>query len=60
VSVAGSDEWRPLFPKDGVFDEASEQLDADLSALVPAGSQLVAVRAYDAAGNMVSRNVEAR
>jgi hypothetical protein len=60
VSVAGSDEWRPLFPKDGVFDEASEQLDADLSALVPAGSQLVVVRAYDAAGNMVSRNVEAK
>jgi hypothetical protein len=60
VSIAGSDEWRPLFPKDGVFDEPAEQLDADISALVPAGSFIVAVRAYDAAGNMVSRNVEAK
>lgn len=60
VSVAGSDEWRPLFPKDGVFDEPSEQFDADVSALVPAGSHIVAVRAYDAAGNMVSRNVESK
>lgn len=60
VSVAGSDEWRPLFPKDGIFDEPAEQLDADLSALVPAGSHIIAVRVYDAAGNSVSRNVEAR
>lgn len=60
VSVAGTDEWRPVFPKDGVFDSAAEQLDADISALVPGGSQIVAVRAYDQAGNMVSRNVEAK
>jgi hypothetical protein len=60
VSIAGSDEWRPVFPKDGVFDEAAEQIDADISALVPAGSHIVAVRAWDAAGNMVSRNVEAK
>ncbi|MFT3766350.1 MAG: hypothetical protein QM820_12690 [Minicystis sp.] len=60
VSIAGSDEWRPVFPKDGVFDEAAEQIDADISALVPAGSHIVAVRAYDAAGNMVSRNVESK
>ena len=60
VSIAGTDEWRPLFPRDGVFDEAAEPFDADISALVPPGSHLVAVRAYDAAGNVVSRNVEAR
>jgi hypothetical protein len=60
VSIAGSDEWRPLSPKDGVFDEPSEQLDADISALVPAGSHILAVRAWDSAGNMVSRNVEAK
>jgi hypothetical protein len=60
VSVAGSDEWRPIYPKDGVFDEPAEQFDADVSALVPAGSHIVAVRAYDAAGNMVSRNVESK
>ncbi len=60
VSVAGSDEWRPIFPKDGVFDQPAEAFDADVSAVVPAGSNLVAVRAYDAAGNMVSRNVESK
>jgi hypothetical protein len=60
VSIAGTDEWRPLFPKDGVLDEPAEQFDADVSALVPPGSHILAVRAYDAAGNAVSRNVEAK
>jgi hypothetical protein len=60
VSVAGTDEWRPIFPKDGVFDQPAEAFDADVSAVVPPGSFIVAVRAYDTAGNMVSRNVEAR
>ena len=60
VAVAGSDEWRPLFPKDGVFDEASEAFDANVASLVPPGSHLVAVRVYDAAGNAVTRNVEAK
>lgn len=57
VSVAGSDEWRPLFPKDLVFDEAREELDADVGAIVPPGAHIVAVRVYDAAGNGVTRNV---
>jgi hypothetical protein len=60
VSVAGTDEWRPIFPKDGVFDQPDEAFDADVSAVVPPGSHIVAVRAYDTAGNMVSRNVEAK
>jgi hypothetical protein len=60
VSVAGSDEWRPIAPKDGVFDSPAEAFDADVSAIVPPGPAIVAVRAYDTAGNMVSRNVEAR
>ena len=60
VSIAGSDEWRPVFPSDGIFDEATESFDADLAALVPPGSHILAVRAYDTAGNMVSRDVEAR
>ena len=33
VSIAGSDEWRPLAPKDGVFDEADETFDANIAAL---------------------------
>lgn len=60
VSIAGSDEWRPLFPSDGIFDEATESFDANLAALVPPGSHILAVRAYDTAGNMASRDIEAR
>lgn len=60
VSIAGSDEWRPLAAGDGVLDEADEAFDANIAALVPAGSHLLAVRAYDAAGNVVMRDVEAR
>ena len=60
VSIAGSDEWRPLFPSDSIFDEATESFDENLAALVPPGSHILAIRAYDTAGNMVSRDVEAR
>jgi hypothetical protein len=60
VSVAGTDEWRPIFPSDGVFDEAAEPFDADVAAAVPQGSQIVAVRAYDSAGNGVTRDIEAK
>lgn len=60
VSVAGTDEWRPIFPSDGIFDEASEAFDVDISSIVPAGTQLVVVRAYDTAGNIVTRDVDAR
>jgi hypothetical protein len=60
VSLAGTDEWRPIFPSDGVFDEADEPFDANIGPLVPSGSHIVAVRAYDSAGNSVSRDVEAR
>ncbi|HZF47148.1 MAG TPA: hypothetical protein VE093_00785 [Polyangiaceae bacterium] len=60
VSVAGTDEWRPLFPTDNVFDEPAEPFDANIAALVPPGSAIVVVRAYDLAGNFVTRNVDAR
>ena len=60
ISIAGSDEWRPLFPSDGVFDEPSEPFDANLGGAVPAGSHLIAVRAYDSAGNSVTKDIEAR
>lgn len=60
VSLAGTDEWRPIFPSDGIFDEPAEPFDANIAALIPQGSHIVAVRAYDAAGNSVSRDIEAR
>jgi hypothetical protein len=49
----GTGEWRPLAPADGVYDSQDETFDADISALVPAGAHIVAVRAFDAAGNFV-------
>jgi hypothetical protein len=57
-AVDGRSEWRPLAPKDGVFDEPNEEIDIDLSSVVGSGSHLVAVRAYDAAGNYVVRDIE--
>jgi hypothetical protein len=57
LSVAGTDEWYPFFPVDGVFDQAREEFDADLGTIAPPGPVLVAVRAFDRAGNSVVRNV---
>ena len=55
-------EWRPLAPIDGIFDTADETIDVDVSSLLPPGLakvHVVALRAYDAAGNAVVRDVEA-
>jgi hypothetical protein len=60
VAVDGRLEWRPLAPADGVFDTADESVDADVSTLVPPGSHIVTVRAWDAAGNFASREIESR
>ncbi|MBX3203511.1 MAG: hypothetical protein KF764_00520 [Labilithrix sp.] len=60
IAVDGKTEWRPLAPADGVFDTTDESVDSDVSAVVPAGSHIVVVRAFDAAGNAVSRDLEAR
>jgi hypothetical protein len=64
VALDGRTEWRPLGAADGIFDTADESIDVDLSALLPAGEDragphLVTVRAYDAAGNSVVREVDA-
>ena len=60
ISVAGSDEWRPLAASDGIFDEQRETIDADLSQLLPAGPALVSVRVYDGADNFVVRSLPLR
>jgi hypothetical protein len=61
VSFDGRMLWQPLGAADGIFDTADESIDADLTALLPAapGAHLVTVRAYDAAGNFVVREVAA-
>ena len=57
-ALDGRTEWRPLLPKDGVFDEPTEEIDVDLSAILSPGPHLVAVRAFDRAGNFVVRDIE--
>jgi hypothetical protein len=61
VAMDGRLEWRPLAPVDGIFDTPEETIDADIGPLLPAGPgpHLVAVRAFDAAGNFVVRDVQA-
>lgn len=60
LSVAGSEDWRPIFPKDLVFDSATETFDVDVTSIVPAGSHLLGIRAYDQAGNQVAKELEAK
>jgi hypothetical protein len=57
ASVAGSDEWLPFFPADGIFDEQREELDIDVKNLAKTLPALISVRAYDKAGNFVVRSI---
>jgi hypothetical protein len=59
VAVVGTEAWFPVDSVDGVFDEPNESVDADVSAIVPTGKHLVAVRVYDTAGNYAVRSVAA-
>ncbi|HLK40178.1 MAG TPA: hypothetical protein VKU41_25660 [Polyangiaceae bacterium] len=61
VALDGRLEWRPLAAADGLFDAPTEAVDVDLTPLLAAapGPHVVAVRAFDAAGNFVVRDVEA-
>jgi hypothetical protein len=60
VSAVGSDEWYPLFPSDGIFDEQREEFDGDVAGLVKNAPSMLAVRVYDEAGNFVVRTVIVR
>ncbi len=57
MSVAGSGEWYPFFPRDGIYDQQREDFDVDVSALAPASRTLIGVRVYDQANNFVVRHV---
>jgi hypothetical protein len=52
-------EWTPLFPDDDLLDTRDERFGVDLAGLDP-GEHVVAVRAYDAAGNAVSAEIVVR
>jgi hypothetical protein len=57
ISLAGSDEWTPFYPSDGIFDEQREEFDVDVSKLAPVVPALLSLRVYDKANNFVIRNV---
>lgn len=57
VAVAGTDEWFPFDPTDGVFDDPSESFELDLSAVSPSGPALLTIRAYDQESNQVTGNL---
>jgi hypothetical protein len=60
IAIDGKLEWRPIAPIDGLFDAADESFDVDAAALIAPGSHIVAVRAFDAAGNAVVREIESQ
>jgi len=60
IAIDGRTDFRPLAPADGIFDTVDERIDTDVSAVVPPGSHIVVIRAFDAAGNSVSRDIEAK
>lgn len=57
VQIDGKPPWRSITSSDGILDDAVETIDAQLGVT---GSHLVALRAYDAAGNAVTREVEGK
>jgi hypothetical protein len=57
VQIDGKGPWRAISSADGILDEAAEKIDANLGIT---GNHLVALRAYDAAGNAVTKEVEGK
>jgi hypothetical protein len=57
MGVAGSGEWYPFFPRDGIYDQPNEDFDVDVSAFAPTGGAIISVRVYDQANNFVVRHV---
>jgi hypothetical protein len=57
ASVAGSGEWVPFFPSDGVFDEQREEFDFDVTSLAARGPTLLTLRVFDSANNSVVEHV---
>lgn len=51
LRAAGENDWIPIDPKDGIFDQKKEAFEADLSKTVGASGGIVTVRVFDTAGN---------
>jgi hypothetical protein len=60
IAVDGHLEWRPVGAADGLFDTADEAIDEDVTKLVPPGAHVVALRAFDLAGNSAVAETEAK
>ena len=48
--------WADIFPVDSLLDDASERIDVPLDGIV-GPSHIVALRAFDAAGNQANREI---
>lgn len=48
--------WRDVFPSDALLDEPDERFDVAIGS-VGKGSHIIAVRAFDAAGNQANREI---
>ncbi len=57
VQIDGKGPWKAITSADGILDDAVEGIDAPLGIT---GSHLVALRAYDAAGNAVTKEIEGK
>jgi hypothetical protein len=51
VRMAGTSDWIPVDPKDGIFDESKEEFELDLAKISAAAGALLTVRVFDTAGN---------
>jgi hypothetical protein len=58
MAIDGKLDWKPLTSADGILDTAEESVDTDLSKILGPGPHIIAVRAYDAAGNFVVQEIE--
>jgi hypothetical protein len=57
VSQSGKDEWYPIEPADGIFDEQREEFEFDPTVYSTERPVMLTIRAYDHANNAVVRHV---
>ena len=58
LRIAGSSEWVPFEPRDGIFDQASEDFSLNLQQVTASEKALITVRVFDTAGNFEVRHLE--